>query len=529
MAVVVALVLSSHPSLQVHAAAGDLDPTFGASGKVITNFFGPSEEAFNIAIQSDGKIVTVGYAFNLLTAYDFALARYNPDGSLDESFGAGGKVATDFGNNSDFAHGVALQKDGKIVVTGSNGVVFELARYRVDGSLDPTFGAGGRVTTDFFQFGADSYKVAIQADGKIVVTGNAVKPGEGSLFILVRYNTDGSLDPTFGLGGKAINNFSDPRGFDVALEQPFALGIQPDGKILTGGYTLGFPTGYEFIVVRHNTDGSLDSTFGFGGRTLTDFNRSFDFAYGLTIQPDGKILLVGEAYNFSFNYDFALARYKSDGTLDPSFGNGGKVTTDFAGNIDRAFQVAVQTNGKIVVAGNSYSGANNYDFALARYNPNGTLDVGFGIGGKVKTDFFGQLDEANALAIQRDGKIVAVGRDSTALDGFDFALIRYEGDTVFDICLQDDSSGSFLQFNSTTGEYVFTNCRGLTLGGTGSLTKKGSLITLQQNGPDRRLLAQIDRSVNRGSATLQVFSPGSTFTIIDRNTLNDTCSCPTPP
>ena len=247
-------------------------------------------------------------------------------------------------------------------------------------------------------------------------------------------------------------------------------------------------------------------------------------------------MVAGNTVNLNnHSVDFWLIRYKTDGSLDSTFGNGGFVTTDYTpaadppgSGSDVVFALALQANGKIVAAGKTNEFSGKSSFALARYNPNGSLDGGFGTLGKVTTTFFGRDDRALSVAIQADGQIVAGGTsDNRANDTFrDFALARYLGDpTNFDLCLQDDSNGSLLQFNSTTGAYQFTSCGGFTIGGTGVITRRGGLITLQQNGPDRRVSAKIDGVLNKGTASVQIFSQGTTFTITDRNTLNNTCSC----
>ena len=188
--------------------------------------------------------------------------------------------------------------------------------------------------------------------------------------------------------------------------------------------TFGFPFGNrDFALARYNSNGTLDTTFGTGGKVTTDFSGNHDWANGLAIQSDGKILTAGVAYDATGNWDFALARYNSDGTLDATFGLDGKVTTELGGRFDEAYALALQPDGKIVAAGVA-----RRDFAFARYNPDGTLDASFGIGGTVTIDFSGSSDVASAIAIQSDGRIVAAG--TTNLDVGreigDFALARYD-------------------------------------------------------------------------------------------------------
>jgi uncharacterized delta-60 repeat protein len=400
------------------AAPGDLDPSFGSGGKVTTVFGPGSNGGFGVAIQADGKIVAVGRS----GSGGFAVARYNADGSLDASFGSGGKVTTVFGV-FDVAFAVAIQGDGKIVAVGATApggfcCQFALARYNVEGSLDASFGSGGEVTT---AFGGDSEAraLAIQADGKIVVVGSKFDPFSPGLAI-ARYNTDGSLDTSFGAGGEVTTNFG---GF---ADSANAVALQSDGKIVVSG---GGGPSNDFALARLNADGSLDNSFGANGKVTTDFGAS-DRANGVAIQGDGKIVAAGSGGFFT---RFALARYNTDGSLDTSFNGTGKVTTVFTGqNVEQANALAIQANGKIVAVGRAFM---NFDgnFALARYNTDGSLDAGFGTGGEVMTSFGDRSsDDAQAVALQTDGKIVVVGGGGPCTPSCQFELARYTGGTVAD-------------------------------------------------------------------------------------------------
>ena len=332
-----------------------LDPTFGGTGKVTTDFSGSEDSASSVAVQADGKIVAAGYSY---PGPDFAVVRYNSDGSLDPSFGGTGKVTTNV-ISWDIATSVAIQADGKIVAAGGSGSSgsiddFALVRYNTDGSLDTSFGGTGKVTTDF---GSDdsAYSVAIQADGKIVAAGSS---GAGFItdFALVRYNTDGSLDTSFGGTGKVTTDIgSDDSAASVA--------IQADGKIVAAGSSAN-TSDFDFALARYNRDGSLDTSFGGTGKVMTDFTASYDFADSIAIEADGKIVAAG--YTDPPKSDFALARYNSDGSLDTSFGGTGKITTDFSRSEAQARSVAIQADGKLVAAG--YSGhTSQHDFTLVRY------------------------------------------------------------------------------------------------------------------------------------------------------------------
>jgi uncharacterized delta-60 repeat protein len=336
-------------------------------------------------------------------------------GTLDPMFGTGGRVLTDFGGQ-DMAYGMAVQADGKVVAAGFANVGghydFALARYNRDGTLDATFGTGGKVLTDFSGAGSfdEARAVAIQPDGKVVAAGGSTAGGN-DVFALARYNFDGTLDATFGAGGKVLTGVAG---------DAYAVAVQPGGKIVAAG-----SSSTDFALVQYNHDGTVDATFGAGGKVLTDFGGN-DYAYALAVRPVGKIVAAGFS-DARGSYDFGLARYNRDGTLDATFGGGGRVLTDVsgAGSYDVALAVAVQPDGKIVTAGAS-GAVRNADFVLARYNRDGTLDATFGTSGKVVTDVSGtgSDNEAFAVAVQPDRKIVAAGVSGTIRS--DFALARYQ-------------------------------------------------------------------------------------------------------
>ena len=387
------------------AASGDPDPTFDGDGKVTTDF-GGYDGGSAVAIQSDSKIVVAGYASN-----DFALARYNDDGSLDTTFGTSGITTTNFGG-SDGGSSVAIQSDGMIVVAGYANNDFALARYNDDGSLDTTFGTSG-ITTTHFGYGSDNGRaVAIQSDGMIVVAGYADN-GSDDDFALARYNTDGSLDTAFGTGGITTTHLS---GND---DKGYAIVIQSDGKIIVAG-----GSGSNFTLARYNTDGSLDTDFGTDGATTTHFG-SASAGSGVALQSDGKIIVAGYTSGVGGS-DLALARYDTDGNLDTTFGMSGTTASDVDNGSDYINAIAIQDDDKIVATGFATVDG-SYDLIVARYDAQGNLDTNFGTGGIVLTYFSG-MDFGNGIAIQTDHKIVAVGQV-----GGDFGVVRY--DVFFDTYL----------------------------------------------------------------------------------------------
>jgi uncharacterized delta-60 repeat protein len=403
------------------AAPGDLDFSFGGNGKVITNFGSGVDEGNDVAIQDDGKIVVVG-----TTAGRFAAARYETDGSLDDTFSGNGKVKTNFIGGFDRGLAVAIQPNGKIVVAGIHGVdsnaTFALVRYKPDGTLDDAFGGDGKVKTNFTPAIDGANDLVIQPDGRIVAVGFAgiVALAHVGSFALARYRPNGNLDGTFSGDGKARTEFTDD------TDGAFGVALQANGKIVTAGLAGGFNP--AFALARHRPNGTLDDSFGGDGRVTTNFSPfgAEDRATDVAIQPDGRIVAVGLANEPDFA--FALARYHRDGRLDPSFGGDGKVRTGFTSpGIDQANAVAIQADGRIVAAGFAEpGGASEGVFALARYASDGGLDDSFGGDGKVTTNFSDTFDGASGVALQVDGRIVAAGV-SDATEGGDaaFAVARY--------------------------------------------------------------------------------------------------------
>jgi uncharacterized delta-60 repeat protein len=398
---------------------GSPDTSFDGDGKLVTSVSSGDSSAYATAIQADGRIVAAGFSDSFIAGtQDFTIVRYNPNGSLDTSYDGDGKTISGIGSRSSSSRATAIQTDGKIVVVGngSNGSNkdFAVVRYHRNGSLDSSFDGDGRVLTDFLNYFDSATSLAIQADGKIVVGGSA-RGGSA----LARYNTNGSLDTTFDGDGKIIGS---------TLVSIFAVAIQANGKIVTAGYGSN-SLNLDFGLVRYNTDGSLDPSFDGDGNVLTDFSGRSDGAIAMIIQANGKIVAAGSSSDGT-NDDFALARYNTDGSLDTSFDDDGKVLTDFSGNSNSLKAMALQADGKIVVAGADFDGSNN-DFAIAKYNADGSLDASFDGDGKVTTSLSSAYDIANSVAVQTDGKIIAAGYiDNNSIE--DFALVRYNTDGSLD-------------------------------------------------------------------------------------------------
>jgi len=398
-------------------AAGDLDSSFGTGGKIAMDFGALGSAANAIAIQSDGKLIISG-TIVLPTGNDFGVARCNPDGTLDKSF-AGGGVATDFFGGDDRGFAVAIQPDGKIVAAGTattaqGGYDFGLARYNADGTVDTSFGSGGKVTTDFNGGEDVIFAIAIQPDGKIAAAGYRTDTEGHTSAGLALYNPDGSLVSKGGAGGGGSCGGQEER-------MATSLALEPDGQYLVGGVAYGSRDAFELI--RLNSTGVHDQGFGNCGYVSTDFGGNDDLN-AIALQPDGKIVAAGVTRQGGMP-EFALARYNTDGSLDSSFGSSGKVITTSLPKPAAANVVLIQPDNKIVAVGFS-TGAAGSDFTLVRYNADGSLDSSFGSGGLVKTDFSGTDDAGRAALIQPDGKIVAVGFTTKTAGGpKEVALARY--------------------------------------------------------------------------------------------------------
>lgn len=376
---------------------GDLDPSYGQAGKVTSGLVGG---ALDIVIQTDGKAILLG---------ERAMARYNTDGTLDQSFGTGGNVPIPFnGGLLDNALGLTLQPDGKIVVVGTSKVGtqddFAIARYTSAGQLDGSFGSGGNVFLDFGGQVDRAYAALILPSGDIVVAGHAARPvtaGFDNDFAVARLTGSGVLDSAFGTNGKVTTNIAGRT--DLA----FAAALQNDGKILVAGRVAdGGGDDPDVGIVRYNSDGSPDSSFGALGILRRNLTGNWDEVSDMVIQPDGRIVVAVQGV-VGANFDYMVARFETGGSLDQSFGNQGVASTGFGAQNDFAKSIALQSNGMILIAGNVT--LISQDFGVARFDTHGVLDPSFGTGGKVTVDFFGASDGAEALALQGDGRILAGG------------------------------------------------------------------------------------------------------------------------
>lgn len=340
-----------------YTITGTLDTTFGTNG-VVTTAIGSISEVNAMALQADGKSILAGRANNGVH-YNFALARYTITGTLDTTFGTGGVVTTTIGSSDDVAYALVLQADGKIIAAGTTNNVadsdFALVRYNTNGTLDTTFDTDGIVTTTIGSNYENIFALVLQPDGQILVAGDA-NNGVDNDFALARYNTNGTLDTTFDTDGIVTTTIGSSH------EDIFALALQPDGRILVTGYIWN-GTNDDIILARYTAAGALDATFGAGGVVTTIIGGGYENAQAIALQTDGRILVAGRAWT-GINDDFIVVRYTAAGELDASFGADGIVTTDIGGGDDYAKAMTLQPDNKILVTGEAQVGGG---FALVRY------------------------------------------------------------------------------------------------------------------------------------------------------------------
>jgi uncharacterized delta-60 repeat protein len=420
------------------AAAGQLDHSFSSDGRQLTRFPGTtgSDGANAVVVDRSGRIVVAGDS-QQAGGEKFAVARYKPDGSLDHTFSGDGRQLTRFPGATGFdrAEGLAIDRSGRIVVAGFSqqgaGPVykFAIARYNADGSLDHTFSGDGRQLTRFpGATGFDeAYAVAIDHAGRILLAGYSAQSG-GNKFALARYNPSGSLDHGFSSDGRQLTRFPGSNGTQGG--QANAVAIDASGRIVAAGRSVQTGLVGKLALARYTPNGSLDHSFSSDGRQLTRFPGATgnDLAHGVAIQANGRIVVAGiSRQGAGADFKFALARYNPNGALDHSFSSDGRQLTRFPGSVgdDEALGMAIEKGGRIVAAGASQQTA-GYKFALARYNSNGSLDHSFSSDGRQLTGFPGAVgdDEATAMAIDRSGRSVAAGYSQQAA-GYKFALARY--------------------------------------------------------------------------------------------------------
>jgi uncharacterized delta-60 repeat protein len=473
-------------------ASGAPDASFGTNGIAGTTLTG---QAMDLVVQSNGQVVAAGSALGAGSTFDaFYLVRFNADGTLDTSFGASGVQRTVVADGQTFTLGLAARPSGGFIAVGSafsNAPLLDGITSTLDDSVTVAYTASGAVDTSFNGTGVSSLDLggtssmatgsALQADGKLVVAGTHPEVGPGIFgqdSFLVRYLADGTVDAGFGTngrklfvtsntnavvlqadgkivtagmnvvnhgGGNTTNGMSFSRfnadgtpdasfgsGGRVDLptsnaeEWVMALALQPDGKLVGAGY-LQNAAAREGYVVRLNADGTVDTAFGSNGFATVAMGPGANQIFAVALQPDGRIVVAGGGDVSGSQTSMMAARLNADGTLDTSFGSGGAVIVNFGTASSWAYGVAVQADGRIVLGGVAHP-ATNDDYALARLAANGSLDATFGTGGQVTTDFGHDQNGMHALAVLASGKIVGAGKDQ----GGTYGVVRYLADGSLD-------------------------------------------------------------------------------------------------
>lgn len=407
------LILFWGNQLDVLAQSINPDPDFASGGYFIHSVLPTINHVRGLVLQDDGKIVAAGQHLPPASDGDASVIRLTSSGSLDPTFGSGGQVVIDFDNNGDFASAVAVQTDGKIValckavVAGSSDFAF--ARFNANGTLDNTFGTGGKVTVNP---GANEYPedLAIQADGKIVAVGTSYNASESYGQVkVIRLTSSGQLDASFGNNGI----FTSQPEFFSEIKSANRVKILSDGKILVcGRYMQATSEIMSLIMIKLKINGTPDSTFGSIGEVVRDLGFADEEPTGFVIQPDGKILISGRVDGGSFGSQTLLVRLLANGSFDTGFGTGGKFVSDFGFQSPSLFHDVLHLpSGKILALGNTRVGDTHSNF-FAQFNANGTLDAGFGMGG-IKIIPIGTLQLfSRRMLLQPDNKVVVGGQSN---------------------------------------------------------------------------------------------------------------------
>ncbi len=380
------------------------DNNFGNNGIDIPQTNAVNSGFWSLSLQTDNKIIVTGWAYtDAESPSDISIIRFFENGEMDTSFNSSGTFSVGNGTWED-AYSSAIQSDGKILVAGRyfNGRSWDfiIIRFNEDGSLDSSFNGKGYFTKDFFGKDDRCFSIDIQSDGKIVACGFAENFNWD--FAIIRLNTDGTIDSAFGNNGSKVINIGSYN--DVA----FSLKAQKDGKIIVCGWTYIFGS-WDFALVRLNSDGTFDNSFGSTGIVTTDYHHLYNTAHSIDIQSDGKYIAAGYTNKPGFlDTDIMLVRYNTDGSIDRSFGKDGIVLIDNDSADDFAWVLKTDNYDKILVGGiATINGTKN--LLIAKLNSDGSSDISFGDRGIFTYRIFGHDEEIRDLLIQRDGKILLAG------------------------------------------------------------------------------------------------------------------------
>ncbi len=445
---------------------GDLDPTFGNNGKVTTEIGSASflvDIIDEMAVQSDGKIIAAGSSRASDLSKQYTLARYNVDGSLDNTFGNNGVVILPTDVRQGFIRTVEILADGKILAgaqaydpnTGSTLVLFRLLG---DGSLDPTFGNGGKVSTNFYMVAMD---MKIQQDGKILIVGDYQEK-----MTIIRFNADGSIDASYADSGYRVLDM------DGVNSSARSLAIQADNKAVIAGF---FDRYYEdlggalnkWVVVRVNEDGTLDDTFGAGGYLTMSIGDGPDFSSAVGIQNNGKIIVGGHTWvsNEPFKYSFAIVRLNTDGSLDDSFGTDGMFIGEFLPDDQNYINDIVVAPSDNIYASffvSVYDGVlvdeESCDMGVFCLTADGQLRESFGENGYSRIKINDMKNEATDLVMQPDGKVLISG-EAYSVDGTPFAMARFiTGEESGPSGIVSNEEGSISLYPNPTTENIYISC-----------------------------------------------------------------------
>lgn len=428
MKLIITLCFCSLILISAQSQPGSLDKSFGTNGVVLTG--DKVNYCFALAVQTDGKIIQAGGG-SYKDKAGFLMIRFDKDGNIDGSFGIDGRVVTDLPGDEETIFALATQPDGKILASGymirdNNTVDIALVRYYNNGAVDSSFGENG-VVIDNLKMDDYVTAMALQADGKIILTGitfSEADHGDNKTSFLLRYTPDGNYDQGFGENGKVFTTFN--QSIKIG-----AVSILADDAILTGG-TYNYIGNPQFLLVKYNGDGTINQTFGENGIATAGFNAGYGGAFlnALTVQNDGKITAAGKT-SIANKSMMALMRFNSNGMLDNTFGKEGKISTDFGTHNSEAKTLLEQHDSKIIAAGRYYDNISFSYFALSRYLIDGSLDSAFGKNG-LQVNNMGGNGGVKAGDLQEDGKILLAG--DVFISGLPanikFALARYNGGDV---------------------------------------------------------------------------------------------------
>jgi uncharacterized delta-60 repeat protein len=410
--------INSEFAISKYNANGTLDVTFDGDGKVTTKFEYGTDELKSLLILPDDKFIAVGTSRNTVPNNAFfsniVFSKYNSNGTLDLSFGNLGKVVPVFGENVYTILNALIQSDGKILINafystfGSNETFFELIRYNSNGSLDTTFGNNGKIST-----GQVNLRKINSVNGKLLFTGVTTLPSGNNGYVIVQYNENGTIDNAFGVNGVAtFNAGNSPFGFS-------SLAIQQEGKIIVSGNYFNGNGQLSCVTLRYTINGILDNTFGINGVVTTPIPI---FVNSNFVQSDGKIIVAGTSNNGS-DTNFSTVKYNSNGTIDTTYGING-ITFSILDNYNQINSIILQPDNKILVALSQYNPEQNpNNFKVKRINTDGNYDNDFGGQQGITTSFYNGYNEAFSIGLQSNNKIIVAGTTNNGINN-DFAITR---------------------------------------------------------------------------------------------------------